>query len=248
MANERLLAAMARVDVSVPQLATLTGRDPKTVSRWLGGRVPHPRQRFLVAKHLGEDEEYLWPGARRAADNAAPGEIVATYPYRSNFSTESWWQLIDAATKQIDLLGYTLYFLPLDHPRLIPALIEKCRAGCRVRAVIANPQSEHVARRDAEEDQPITLVARISTSLKYFRELHELNNFEMRYQDLPLYNSLFRFDDQMLVTPHLHATPGTSAPMLRLRRLGPAGMFSRFAGHFESVWATTTAIPDSDWG
>lgn len=247
MANERLLAAMARADVSVPALATLTGRDPKTVSRWLGGRVPHPRQRFLVAKHLGEDEEFLWPGAHRSSDSRAAGEIVATYPYRSNFSTESWWQMINAASKQIDLLGYTLYFLPLDHPQLIPTLIEKARAGCRIRAIIADPKSEHVARRDAEEDQPINLVARIGTSLKYFRDLREQRNFEMRYQDLPLYNSVFRFDDQMLVTPHLHATPGASAPMLRLRRLGPAGLFSRFAGHFESVWSTTRAIPESDW-
>ncbi len=113
--------------------------------------------------------------------------------------------------------------------------------------MIADPKSEHVTRRDAEEDQPITLIARISTSLKYFRDLRELDNFEMRYQDLPLYNSVFRFDDQMLVTPHLHAAPGTSAPTPRMRRLGPAGLFSRFAGHFESVWATTTAIPDDEW-
>ncbi len=247
MANERLLAAMARSDVSVPDLATVTGKDPKTVSRWIGGRVPHPRQRFLAAKHLSEDEEFLWPGARRTPDANAAGEITATYPYRSNLSTEAWWQTIEAADKQIDLLGYTLYFLPLDHPQLITTLIEKCEAGCRVRAIIADPKSEHVARRDAEEDEPITLVARIGTSLKYFRELRDLEGFEIRYQDLPLYNSVFRFDDQMLVTPHLHATPGASAPLLRLRRLGPAGLFSRFAGHFESIWGTTTTIPDSDW-
>lgn len=249
MANERLLAAMERADVSVQELATVTAKDPKTISRWIGGRVPHPRQRFLVAKHLCDDEEFLWPGVQRKAESTSSsmGEIVAMYPYRSNMSTDMWWQLISSADRQIDLLGYTLYFLALDHPELVPTLAEKCASGCQVRAVIADPRSGHTAYRDQEEQQPITLVARIRTTLKYFNQLHDCANLEIRYQDVPLYNSVFRFDDQMLVTPHLHATPGSSAPMLRLRRLGPNGLFSRFAGHFESVWSTTTAIPESDW-
>lgn len=249
MANERLVSAMQRADVTVKDLATLTGRDPKTVSRWTGGRVPHPRQRYLVAKELGEDEEYLWPGAHRTPQTkaSATGEIVATYPYRSNMSTEAWWRLISSAEHQIDLLGYTLYFLALDHPELVPALIDKCANGCQIRAAIADPQSEHVANRDAEEGQPITLIARIGTTMRYFEPLRECENFSLRYQDVPLYNSVFRFDDQMLVTPHLHAVPGSSAPMLHLRRLTPNGLFSRFAGHFESIWATTTEIPDDRW-
>jgi hypothetical protein len=65
------------------------------------------------------------------------------------------------------------------------------------------------------------------------------DGFELRYQDIPLYNSVFRFDDEMLVTPHLMATPGSQAPMLHLRRLSSDGVFSRFAGHFETVWAAS---------
>jgi hypothetical protein len=65
---------------------------------------------------------------------------------------------------------------------------------------------------------------------------------EIRFQDSPLYNSVFRFDDQMLVTPHLYGTQGSAAPLLHLRRLGPNGLFSRFAAHFEAIWAHTTPI------
>jgi hypothetical protein len=32
---------------------------------------------------------------------------------------------------------------------------------------------------------------------------------QLRYQDVPLYNSVFRFDDEMFVTPHLYGTQGT---------------------------------------
>ena len=51
--------------------------------------------------------------------------------------------------------------------------------------------------------------------------------------------------DEMLVTPHLYATPGRSAPMLHLRRLGPSGVFSRFSAHFEGIWSDSRPI-DTD--
>jgi hypothetical protein len=243
VANERLRAAMDRRRASITEVATAAEVDPKTVGRWIGGRVPHPRHRWAVAKLLNEDEDFLWPGVNRPADPAAvSGEIVASYPYRSNVPTGAWWNLISRAQKRIDLLGYTLYFLPLEHPRLIDALTAKCATGCKVRVVVANPTSRCVADRDAEEDLALTLVVRIKTTLKYFQPLFGCAGFEMRYQDVPLYNSVFRFDNEMFVTPHLFATPGASAPLLHLRRLGPDGMFARFAGHFDAIWATTTPV------
>ncbi len=203
-----------------------------------------------IAKYLKEDEEFLWPGVqRRSADvGSTNAEIVASYPYRSDMPNSGWWELIERAERQIDLLGYTLYFLPMDHPRLIDTLAEKCARGCKVRAVIAHPESRYVADRDAEEDLALTLVVRIQTSLKLFRPLFGCDGFEMRYQDVPLYNSVFRFDDEMLVTPHLFATPGASAPLLQLRRLGPNGMFSRFAAHFDSIWATGSPVREDQPG
>jgi hypothetical protein len=208
--------------------------------------TPHPRHRWAVAKYLNEDEEFPWPGVqRRSADAAsANAEIIAAYPYRSEMPNSGWWELIERANRQIDLLGYTLYFLPMGYPRLIETLQQKCTNGCTIRAVIADPESRYVEDRDKEEDLAMTLIVRIDTSLKFFAPLMQCENFEMRQQDVPLYNSVFRFDDEMLVTPHLYATPGSSAPMLHLRRLGPNGMFSRFATHFDSIWATTTPVRD----
>lgn len=247
MANDRLRDAMTRQNVSIRELASLTEKDPKTVGRWLGGRVPHPRVRFAVAKRLKSDEEYLWPGANRQQRDptTAAGEVIASYPYRSDVPKTGWWELIDKAQNQIDLLGYTLYFLPYDLPGFIGAIEAKCAAGCRIRAVMADPKSTYVTDRDKEEGLAMTLAVRIQTSLHYFEPLLKLDGFELRYQDVPLYNSVFRFDDEMFVTPHLYATPGSSAPLLHLRRLGPNGLFSRFAGHFEGIWAKTTPEPRS---
>jgi len=228
---------------TVESLARAADVDPKTVQRWVAGRIPHPRHRWVVVQELHESESYLWPGAQQAPGvTDASAEIVAAYPHRSQVDVGRWWRLIDGATTQIDLLGYTVYFLPQQHPRLVAALLDKCQRGCRVRLVIADPDSRHVRERDEEEQEPITLVARIKSSLRAFSPLLDCAGTELRFQDLPLYNSLFRFDGEMFVTPMLYATPGHAAPLLHLRRLRPDGMFSRFEDHFSRVWDACSPV------
>lgn len=244
VSNERLTATMSASRLSVDELARTVEVDPKTVQRWLSGRTPHRTHRYAVAELLGEAEEYLWPGvSRRPADGqGSAAELVAAYPHRTDLSPHRWWSLFKQAEGQIDLLGYTLYFLPHQHPELVDLLLDKCQQGCRVRIAVADPDSEYVARRDEEEGEAITLVARIQSSLQAFRPLLGNENADLRFQDAPLYNSVFRFDDQMLVTPHLYATPGRAAPVLHLTRLGPSGIFSRFSAHFEAIWSDSRPI------
>jgi hypothetical protein len=48
--------------------------------------------------------------------------------------------------------------------------------------------------------------------------------------------SVFRFDHDALVTPHLARLVGHDSPLLHLRHQGDGGMFSRFAQHAEELW------------
>lgn len=244
MTNERLKVALHRAGLTNETVARAIGVDPKTVDRWLGGRTPHPRHRWAIAVQVGEDEEYLWPDARRSvpSNGGAAAEVVAAYAYRSDLDSHRWWKLFQRAERQIDLLGYTLYFLPQQHPGLADLLREKAKAGCQVRLCLADPESDNVLARDEEEREAITLVARIASTLHWLEPLLEEDGIEARFQQAPLYSSIFRFDDQMLVTPHLYAIPGHAAPLLHLRRLGSNGVFSRFATHFEGIWAHTRPI------
>jgi len=244
MANDRLRAALGRATLTNEQVARQVGVDPKTVQKWLAGRVPHPRHRWAVAQLVDEHEEFLWPNAQRnAADRVGDiAEIVAAFPRRASVDALKWRRLIDQGKQQIDLLGYTAYFLPQLVPEFVDILLEKCEAGCQIRLIIADPECEQVRLRDDEEQEPITLVARIETSLRAYEPLLASSNAELRFQAAPLYNSVFRFDEEMFVTPHLYATPGHSAPLLHLRRIGPNGMFARFASHFEGIWADTTPV------
>lgn len=244
MTNERLRAAFKRTGLTPDGAARQLEVDPKTVQKWLGGRVPHPRHRWSVCQLVDENEQYLWPGASRSSsgDSGSTEEILQAFPRRASVESSRWRSLIDQGVRQIDILGYTIYFLPEQIPEFVDVLQDKCESGCQVRLVLADPDCEQVRLREEEEQQPITIVARIRTSLRSFEPLFDNPNAEIRLQRAPLYNSIYRFDDEMFVTPHLYATPGHSAPLLHLRRLAPKGMFDRFTSHFDQLWSDCTPV------
>jgi transcriptional regulator with XRE-family HTH domain len=243
MGNDQLRQALDAAQLDIAALASGTGVDPKTVQRWLSGRRPYARHRRVVAALLDEAESWLWPDAQPSTSELGPrSEIVTAYAYRSELSPRRWWELFTRATQRIDLLGYTLYFLWEQHPRLPALLVGKADAGCAVRLIIADPDCRHVRMRDAEEQAAITLGARVQTTMRYLERFRCCQGIELRTQTAALYNSIFRFDDDMLVTPHLYGTLGHSAPLLHLRRRMPDGLFDRFAEHLDAIVATTTPV------
>lgn len=244
MGNDRLRHAMASAHVDIEAITRATNVDPKTVQRWLGGRIPHARHRWTVAKLLHEREDYLWPQEEIAGTvaTAQTSEIVAAYAHRADVPPSAWWQLFTRAEKHIDLLAFAMLFLPEQHPGLIALLKEKASNGCRIRIAIADPASRHVQERDAEEKLGGTLPARIQTTLYQFRQLHHHVNIAIHLHETPMYNSVFRFDDEMFVTTHLYGLHGSKAPLFHLRRLGAHGIFADFAAHFDNLWATTRPV------
>ena len=85
MGNERLRTAMAKAHVDIEAVTNKTGVDPKTVQRWLDGRVPYARHRWAISALVSEDETYLWPettNAKRSTE-ASKAELVELYPFRS---------------------------------------------------------------------------------------------------------------------------------------------------------------------
>ena len=80
----------------------------------------------------------------------------------------------------------------------------------------------------------------MQTTLKHLAPVVASPLTEVRFHRTPMYNSVFRFDDQLLLTPHLYGRPGYQASMLHLRRVGAGGMFDNYAQHFEDVWNAAT--------
>jgi hypothetical protein len=92
--------------------------------------------------------------------------------------------------------------------------------------------------RDREEGLRGTLAAKIRASLTYYRQLVDIEGCEIRLQGTTLYASLFRYDDDMVINPHLWGQPASANPVLHLRRLDGAGWFDRYADSFAAVWQT----------
>jgi len=237
--NERLRSALAQRSVSPESLAEACAVDPKTVGRWLGGRVPHPRHRFRAAQYLRVEETFLWPrpqpraGSRR--DNLVI-ELVGTYPNRASVPRETWLSLLQEARERIDVLVFSGTFFAQSNPHVARMLAERATNGVRVRLCFGHPDGRAVAIRGREEGIDDTLAAKIRASLTYYRPLLPEDGCEVRLHDTTLYNSLFRYDDDLLVNPHIFGQPASANPVFHLRRTDAGGWFDSYTESFEAVW------------
>jgi len=137
-----------------------------------------------------------------------------------------------------------MLFIPEQHPRLTQMIEEKCANGLRVRIALADPDGAEVAARDGLEGLGGTLPGRVRSTVRHLEPLLCSIGVEIRYHDIPLYNALYRFDDQMLITPYLYKLHGYQHPLLHLKRLGPAGLFEGYAQQFEAIWTESRPVID----
>lgn len=239
-----LQRAIESAGLSRSRLARRVGVSVKTVDRWVKdpSRVPHPQTRDEVATALGVDANVLWPKIRGLT--AGPDrEIVATYPYRNACPTALWERLLDDAKRQVVYAGYTNYFIWQEQPRMPERLAAKAASGCAVRFLVGDPESEVTRQREAIEAVPLTVSTRIRITLDALSRIED-GAVEARLSDGHIALSVFRFDDEMLVTPHLANLLGHDSPLLHLRRRGAGGLFDRFAEHVEALWRDARPVTE----
>lgn len=239
--NDRLHSVLAQRGVPPESLAEVCEVDPKTVGRWLGGRVPHPRHRFRVAQHLRVEETFLWPTPQPALgkpDAGLDAELVGTYPNRASVPRDTWLSLLQGARQEIALLVFSGTFFAQSNPRVAKMLAERAAAGVRVRLCFGDSAGQAVAVRGREEGiGGDTLAAKIRASLTYYRPLLSEAGCDVRLHDTTLYTSLFRYDDNLLANPHVWGQPASANPVLHLKRVDATGWFDNYAQSFEAVWA-----------
>ncbi len=221
--------------------------DPKTVSRWLQGRLPQARFRVQLTELLGANELDLWP--QLAGASAIAPELLGTFDYRSIVPHRVWVDLFAGAQREIGLLVYSGLFLAEDI-ELMRVLADRARAGVRIRVLLGDPDSPNVSRRGAEEGIANAMSAKIRNALVLYRPLMELETVEARLHRTALYNSLYRADDDMLVNQHVYGVAAAHAPVLHLRRRGQSELYSTYLSSFERVWESAaevaaTPTPDS---
>jgi transcriptional regulator with XRE-family HTH domain len=239
MPNERLRDALMRNGLTLDQVARAVNVDPKTVERWITkGRTPYPKHRHKIAAMARESEGYLWPQAiapERKAETAA-AEVVRVFPHRNAIPVELWDRLIDEAESTVEILVHAALFL-VERPRFVKGLAGKAEDGAKVRLLFGDPDGDSVALRSEEEQLGEgTLAARIRNALAYYRPLQGVEGVDMRFHNTTLYNSIFRFDDEMIINTHVYGFQGAHAPSLHLRRLSAGDLFETYSESFESAW------------
>jgi len=243
--NERVRRCMLRAGLDAEALARAAQVSAKTVDRWLRGDVvPYPRTRHRVAGILREDESYLWPGVVDQAALAG-AEMVAAYPRRADVPGQLWTELLQHADRSVDLLAFAGLFLTEEHPDWMRLLLSRAQAGVRVRLLLGDPRGANLAARDTEYKISGGVAGRVRAVLAYYRPLARVA--EIRVHDTPLYNSIYRFDDEMLVNTHVYGIRAAYTPVLRLRRVDGA-YFGAYLESFERVWGSARSLPDDEAG
>jgi transcriptional regulator with XRE-family HTH domain len=233
--NEPLRRALLRARLREDDVAARLGVDPKTVRRWLNGRVPYPHNRAAIAELVGADEAELWPDAGGLlATRSRPEELGTVYPHRWAVPRKVRVRLFGSAEREIDILADSALFLAED-AGILRILMDKGRAGVTVRIALGNPDGPYAAQR-GEESIGDARAAKIRNALMLYRPLGTVQNIEIRLHRTVLYNAIYRADDQLLVNQHTYGIPAAQAPVFCLSDSGGGEMAALYLDSFERVW------------
>lgn len=234
--NEALRQALMRARLREDDIAAHLGVDPKTVRRWLNGRVPYPHNRAAIADLVGVDEADLWPDAGGPlVGPSRPGELGVVYAHRWAIPRDVWTRFFVAAEQEIAILAYGALFLAEDEG-ILQVLAAKAHSGVNVRIVLGDPDSHHVVERGDEEGIGKAMSAKIRNALVLYAPLREIENIEIRLHNAALYNSIYRADDHLLINQHAYGIPAARSSVFELRRAESGNMAGVYLASFERVW------------
>lgn len=164
-------------------------------------------------------------------------QVVAFYPHRADTPKKLWMDLLVRAQEEVALFANASLFLPEENPEAIEILRAKAASGVRVRILLGDPDNPAMELRGREERLFEAIPGRIRMALAYYRPLVDVEGIEFRLHGTSLYNSIFRYDDQMLVNQHIYGTYGYIAPILHLRKVAGGDLFETYMKSFELVWS-----------
>lgn len=220
MAAEHFKAAIDSTGMTPEQLAQVIEVDPKTVHRWLGGRVPYPRHRAAIARALDTPEYLLWPDDVPApaplpepdqpSAREVPEEVIASWGGREDSRSMDMSHSFSEARRQVDILA------PAPKQLLAPntpfVLHRIANRGCRVRLVASSDILE------IENLSPLTHHPQV----------------QLRIHDEVIGHAVFRVDDAIYLGVWLAGTEGQ--PFIQATRQRDHGLFDAVTSHFERLW------------
>lgn len=152
---------------------------------------------------------------------------------------DTWTALITDVAERMDVLVYSGAFL-IEQYNLLPLVRQKTTSGVKYRFLIGDHTSSAVIQRAAEEGTPGGLEGRTQLMLRYLESINTLPGVEIRSHGTILYNSIYRFDDHLLINGHAYGSVAGQNPVMQLRRIEGGVMWQHYMASFERVWNTAT--------
>ncbi len=169
MGNEQLKQALRNAGLEVDDLAVRAEVDVKTARRWLSGRTPRARYRRRVADTLGVPEQVLWPGEvpdqEPADDTEGEGEGVELL---TAADAPDWRELLADARERVLLLDLTLGDMIGNGDGEL--LADAGARGCRVRVLVSDPDSVHLAIAEQDAGRHVDLTSRPRSAAELLHE------------------------------------------------------------------------------
>jgi transcriptional regulator with XRE-family HTH domain len=229
--NESLCRALVAAGLGEADVAARLGVDPKTVRRWLEGRVPHRRYRWALAAMLGLDETVFWPGLDGRRDR--PDDAVAVYPRRDDVPAEAWVRLLGSAKRQVGMLGGGGPFLARQCG-VRSVLLERVRTGVQVRVCLRDPHAPSSMRDAASADGD-------ADALAFFAPLAS-HGVQVRVHTSNPYGGMVFADEEMLMVQRAWGVAEDLCPVLHLKQRQGSGLFAGYLQSFERVWAIARPV------
>jgi transcriptional regulator with XRE-family HTH domain len=231
--NETLCRALIQAQLTEEDVAARLQVDPKTVRRWLEGRVPYMRHRWAIAAMLAVDETDLWPQLRRTL--ARPDEVLAVYPHRDTVPQDVWLRLFGSARHEIGILDDTGMPLCRDQ-QVMEVLAERLGRGVSVRICVYDSEASGVPQCAVQPESSDALSTSVREALAVYAPLREKGQAEIRFHLGIAYSSMCFADDQLLVSQQVYGVAAGQAPVLHLRLTEGGDMAAAYRDAFERVW------------
>ena len=217
MTRKTLQTRLQDADLTAEEFAEIVRVDPKTVQRWLAGRVPQRRHRAKIARALDTPQDVLWPddmptqvSASVGSNARAGGEVVASWGWADDQTAPDPAEFVTSGAGPIDVLDTRGELLGDD--RLIAALLEVVGERSPVRVLVDSPRRELVP-------------------------LIGVEHLELRVTDPAGACAMVRAGDRMLVLIDLpRADVHELRPLLELQHRDDAGVFARLVVTFDGLW------------
>ena len=229
MTRSTFRARLQEVGLTAEEFAEIVRVDPKTVQRWVAGRVPQRRHRAKIARALDTPQDVLWPDdtpasvpAPEASENARRlgGDVVASWGWADDQTAPDPVEFVTSGEGPIEVLDGRGELLRDD--RLIAALLEAVGERSPVRVLVDCPRRELVP-------------------------LIGVEHLELRVIDSAGPCAIVRVGDRMLVLIDLpRVDVDELRPLLELRHCDDTGLFARMTLTFDGLWDAADETVRSD--